>query len=221
MKNSPWQRMVGVFLCTVATISAAQVSADEAAANPMVLKLIDRMPTGGGYEWESTGVPHTIRHKGKVVLKKTSADGTYCSGVTFTVAMEAAKRSRLIRDKSFEEIKTFQRQWYGTNEVSAETQCVYALEQLGIGYAVEHDDAQAGDFLQFWRGKSGHSVIFLAWETDDQGNRVGIRYWSTQTATDGIGVHTEYFNNAEGFEGSVDPNRVYLGRMSRMGEDRD
>ena len=208
-----------VLLCIVVAPVFAETTEDPNAANPMVLKLIDRMPEGGGYVWESTGVPHTIRHKGKTILKKTTADGTYCSGVTFTIAMEAAKRSGLIASKSVDEMKTFQRHWYGTNEASGETQCVYAMEQLGIGYAVEHDDAQAGDFLQFWRGKSGHSVVFLAWETNDADERVGIRYWSSQTATDGIGVYTEYFNNAEGFKGSVDPNRVYLGRMARLDAD--
>lgn len=199
--------------CLTAMSGVARAAADDNAVNATVLKLIDRMPTGGGYVWESTGVPHTIRHKGKVVLKKTSVDGTYCSGITFTVAMEAAKRAGLLKDKSFEEVKLFQRRWYGTDEASAETQCVFAMEELGIGEAVEHDDAQPGDFLQFWRGKSGHSVVFLAWETGPDDQRVGIKYWSTQTATDGIGVHTEYFNDAEGFEGYVDPNRVYLGRM--------
>lgn len=213
MRTQAFRLSLVLVACLPAMFSVTRAAADDNAVNATVLKLIDRMPTGGGYVWESTGVPHTIRHKGKVVLKKTTADGTYCSGITFTIAMEAAKRERLIRDKSFEEMKTFQRQWYGTNEASAETQCVYAMEQLGIGQAVEHDDAQPGDFLQFWRGKSGHSVVFIAWELNDNGDRVGIKYWSTQTATDGIGMHTEYFNNAEGFEGHVDPNRVYLGRM--------
>lgn len=216
MQKTTLRLMLPFVACLLAGFGVTVVSADETAANPTVLKLIDRMPTGGGYVWESTGVPHTIRHKGKVVLKKTSVDGTYCSGITFTIAMETAKRERLLRDKSIDEVKAFQRQWYGSTEISAETQCVFAMEELGIGQAVEHDDAQPGDFLQFWRGKSGHSVIFLAWEVNDSGDRVGIKYWSTQTATDGIGVHTEYFNDAEGFEGHVDPNRVYLGRMLKL-----
>ncbi len=207
-------------LLVVSIMGSSYQGADAAdgdrAANPTVLKLIDHMPTGGGYVWESTGVPHTILHDGQVILKKTTAAGTYCSGVTFTVAMEAAKRAGLIKSFAFDDIKQFQRDWYGTTDVSAETQCVFAMQRLGIRHAVEHDDAQPGDFVQFWRGKSGHSVVFLAWVTDRQGQRIGLKYWSSQTATDGIGVHTEYFQGASDFDGHVDPDRVYLGRMANI-----
>lgn len=210
--NEAW--IAALLVGMMATPAAADIS--PAAANATVLKLIDRMPVGGGYVWESTGVPHTIRHGGEVVLEKTKADGTYCSGITFTVAMEAAKRERLIETHSFDDLKQFQRDWYGTTDASAETQCVYAMEQLGIGHAVEHDNAEPGDFMQFWRGQSGHSVVFLAWVHDREAQRIGIEYWSSQTATDGIGVHTEYFNDAAGFDGKVDPDRVYLGRMTHI-----
>jgi hypothetical protein len=213
-------RSISYLVCITAllwlgpVVAGAQDAAeDRAPVNAAVMKLIDRMPTGGGYEWKSTGVPHTIRHDGQVVLSKTTADGTYCSGVTFTVAMEAARRAGLLRDMSFDQVKQLQRQWYGVGQAEAETQCVYALEQHGLGRAVEHDEAHPGDFVQFWRGKSGHSVVFMAWVTDRQGQRIGLTYWSSQTATDGIGQHTEYFRDVPGKKGYVNPERVYIGRM--------
>ncbi len=182
-------------------------------ANRAVLEVIERIEPGGGYEWKSTGVPFDIPHGRRVVLKQTTANGTYCSGVTFTAVMGAATRIGLLDDKPFDDVKRFQRHWYGTNEASAETQCVFALEQLGIGHAVEHDDALPGDFVQFWRARSGHSVVFLAWVTDEDGRRIGLEYWSSQKATDGIGVHTEYFAGVAGHDGAVDPERLHVGRL--------
>ena len=206
--------------CLATLLAVADLSADPAeasSANAVVGQVIEQMPRGGGYVWKSTGVPHTIRHDGQVILEKTSADGTYCSGVTFTVVMEAARRLDLLRDVPAEQVKQFQRHWYGTDAASAETQCVYAMQQLGVGQAVEPEDARPGDFVQFWREKSGHSVVFLDWIRDEQGQRQGLRYWSSQKATDGMGVHREWFRgsrDAAGKEGSVDPDRLYIGRLN-------
>ena len=206
--------------CLVTLPAVTHLSADpaeESSANAVVGKVVEQMPRGGGYVWKSTGVPHTIRHDGQVILEKTSADGTYCSGVTFTVVMETARRLDLLRDVPADRVKQFQRHWYGTDADSAETQCVYALQQLGIGEPVSPDHAQPGDFVQFWRGKSGHSVIFLDWVRDEQGQRRGIRYWSSQKATDGMGIHEEAFRgtrDADGKDGQVDPDRLYIGRLN-------
>ena len=50
-----------------------------------------------------------------------------------------------------------------------------------------------GDFVQLWRHDgSGHSVIFLDWVRDGEA-LVGLRYWSTQTTTNGIGEAVERF----------------------------
>ncbi len=191
----------------------AEANVENAPA--VVMRVVELMPRGGGYVWESTGVPQAIRHAGETVLKKTTADGTYCSGVTFTVVMEAAKRAGLLEDKTVAAVKQFQRHWYGTDEASAETQCVFAMQQLGIGDEIAHDEAQAGDFVQFWRQRSGHSVVFIEWLEDRDGGRIGLRYWSSQKATDGMGVNTEYFAGIEeeGQVGTVDPQRLYVGRL--------
>ncbi len=64
--------------------------------------------------------------------------------------------------------------------------CVDGLVPRGLGDRVELKDAQPGDFMQIWRTtKSGHSVIYLSH------NEKSITYWSTQTATNGIGERTE------------------------------
>jgi hypothetical protein len=56
-------------------------------------------------------------------------------------------------------------------------------------------DARAGDFVQIWRHRgTGHSVIFIDWVR--KGGRIqGLRYWSTQKSTQGIGYRTELFGS--------------------------
>lgn len=182
--------------------------------NAVVLEHARKIPEGGGYQkaWTGSGTPHEIRFGDGKVLSKGEG-GTYCCGVTFAVVMSVAHAQGLLRDKSLADIKQFQKNWYGVGKPSQERTCVHALEQLGIGRAVRFEDAQPGDFVQFWRSKSGHSVIFLAWIEED-GQRVGLRYRSSQTATNGVGDHQEYFKTAPGDRGHIDPERTYFGRLT-------
>jgi len=179
-----------------------------------VVEIARSYPDGGGYEWKGTGVPEDIVFDGKPILAKGKA--TYCSGFTFAVVMKAAEQRGLLRDKTPEQIRAFQKNWYGSTKESAETQCAYALEQLGIGHEVKAEDARQGDFLQLWRvNKSGHSVVFLAWVMEN-GMRIGVKYRSTQKLTDGIGDRVEYFANVDGKKGLVDRQRIYFGRLNEV-----
>src|SRR6478672_1815962 len=130
------------------------------AAHPTpgdVVAIARAFPDGGGYEWKGTGVPEDIRFNDKIILSKGKA--TYCSGFTFAVAMKAADERGLLKDKTMEQVRGFQKDWYGATKDSGETQCVYALGKLGIGKQVTEKEAKPGDFLQLWRtNKSGHSV---------------------------------------------------------------
>jgi hypothetical protein len=167
---------------------------------------------GGGYEWKGSGVPEAITFKGERILPK--GEKTYCSGFTFGVVMKAAEARGLLKDKSPDQIHAFQKQWYGATKESGETQCAYALDKLGIGKPVAIDKARAGDFLQLWRtNKSGHSVVFLDWVKDGR-RKIGVKYRSTQTSTNGIGDRTEYFAGLPAHEGKVDPKRLYFGRLN-------
>jgi hypothetical protein len=176
-----------------------------------VVEVARAFPDGGGYEWKGTGVPEEIRFKGERILEK--GQHTYCSGFTFAVVMKAAAERDLLRDKSPEELRKFQKQWYGATKKSAETQCAYAVQILGIGEPVAPEQAEPGDFLQFWRtNKSGHSVVFLDWVMDE-GQPVGVKYRSSQTATNGIGDGVEYFGGVSGKKGLVDRQRMYFCRL--------
>ncbi len=166
--------------------------------------------SGGGYKWSSSGAPKAIIFKDSEILKK-STQGTFCSGYTFTVAFEALDQAGKIDHLSLDQVKWLQRNWYGTNEASAETQCLYALKKLGLGFEVKMREAKAGDFVQFWRNnKSGHSVIFLDWVKNESGEITGIKYRSTQKSTNGIGDRTETIGTGEK---EINLSRLYIVRL--------
>jgi len=177
-----------------------------------VIKIARAFEDGGGYEWKGSGVPEEIRFKGELILPKGKS--TYCSGFTFAVAMKAAQARGLLRDKSAEQMRAFQRNWYGATKESAETQCALAVERLGIGKPIAVAKAKPGDFVQLWRtNKSGHSVVFLDWVK--AGRRpIGLKYRSTQPSTDGIGDRVEYFADVPGRDGKVDAKRIYFARLN-------
>jgi hypothetical protein len=204
------QRQIAVAVASMALAAAAETRT--------TLQIARSYPDGGQYDrsWRGSGVPHEIRFQGERILAK--GKGTYCCGFTFAVAMDAAGERRLLADKSPDQIRAFQKQWYGATKESAEVQCGLAMEKLGIGRRVKADEARPGDFLQFWRtNKGGHSVVFLGW-VEEGGRRVGIKYRSSQGSTKGIGDRVEYFAGAAGKEGRIDPQRLYFGRLAERAE---
>ncbi len=183
--------------------------------NADILKVARSIRDGGGYVWGGeSGSPREIRH-GDDLIVNAQAKGSYCSGFTFCVAMEAARERGLLRGKSAEAVRKFQKQWYGSSEEAAERQCALAVETLGIGQEIKPMEAgRPGDFVQIWRtNKSGHSVLLVDWirQGDDI---VGIRYRSSQKSTDGVGDRTEYFSDAAGHDGKVDRARTYVARLN-------
>lgn len=180
-----------------------------------VLAAAQAIPDGGTYVWDGgSGVPHEIRHRGETIVK-AQKKGTYCSGFTFTVAMEAARERGLLRGKSVEAVRAFQKEWYGSTKEAAERQCALAVERLGIGREIKQlEEAQPGDFVQIWRtNKTGHSVVFLDWVRDGD-DLIGIKYRSSQKSTNGVGDRVEYFADAKGRDGKVDRRRTYVARLN-------
>jgi hypothetical protein len=201
--------IVSTFICAVSFAAGP-------STKPIDVEAISRtFADGGGYnvKWGGSGTPEEIRFKDARILAK-GENGTYCCGFTFNVVMKAAGDAGLLKDKTIEQIKRFQKEWYGAVKEKdvAEKQCAVALGNLGIGKQVAPDEAQSGDFLQFWRTKSGHSVVFLKWVEQD-GKRVGFAYRSSQGSTDGVGDKTEYFKDSGIEKGEVDPQRMYFGRL--------
>lgn len=183
------------------------------AATP-VLEIARSFDDGGGYEWSSgSGSPQTIEFAGETILPDQEK-GTYCSGFTFSVVMQAANERGLLRGKNADEIRRFQKEWYGVPKDAQEKQCVLAMERLGIGAEVKLSEAKPGDFVQIWRNnKSGHSVVLVELICDG-GRVVGLNYRSSQKSTDGVGDRVEFFADAPGREGAVLRNRTYVGRLA-------
>ncbi len=205
-----------LILCFVALGTTALAAGRDDAKAVDVEAIARTFPDGGGYnrKWAGSGTPEEVRFGDARILAR-GTDGTYCCGFTFAVAMRAAGEAGLLSGKTVEQVKRFQKEWYGaTGEPEAtEQQCAVAMERLGIGRRVAVDDARPGDFLQFWRKKSGHSVVFLKW-AERAGKRVGFTYRSSQGSTDGVGDNTEYFKDSGIDGGEVDPKRVYFGRLN-------
>jgi hypothetical protein len=193
---------------------------------------------GGGFnrDWAGSGYPEAIVFKddqGKLAkgdaFNAPAVGGMYCCGFTFGVVMTVAAERGLLKGKTAAEVVQFQQEWNGAaaggdrNKTIYYEQCAQALENFGIGQMVGPDPnpkaqpaglpaAQPGDFMQFWRGKGGHSVIFLDWVRDDDGAVIGIKYRSAQESTDGIGDNVEYFR---GNGGAVDPEKIFAGRLDK------
>jgi hypothetical protein len=180
---------------------------------------------GGGYiaSGAGGGVPENIVFQGQTILSKPD-HGTYCSGFTFAVAMKAAAQRDLLAGKTVSQVREFQRLWFATdpNKADWEKQCVLALTTLGIGLD-SSTDPQPGDFVQMYRkvdagDPAGHSAVFLGWVTDTQGKRIGLKFRSSQTNTDGIGDATVYFSDSghapdATFPGHMSRSRIYFGRL--------
>src|SRR5688572_29593331 len=202
-------------LVALLTIGLLLAAAPATQSTHPVLRAAYAFPDGGGYntKWAGTGTPVEVRFADARILAK-GTDGTYCCGYTFAVVMRAAADAKLLEEKTVDQVKLFQKQWYGavSEPTIREKQCAVAMIPLGIGREVSADEAQSGDFLQFWRTKSGHSVIFLDWEQHD-GQRIGFRYRSSQGSTKGIGDKSEFFKDSGVDGGEVDPKRMYFGRL--------
>lgn len=218
-------RLLSILLCSaVPLVSSPQAienipsDATDIPLNQAVLRVASGYDTGGKYnnKWTGSGTPEQIDHKGQRVLAE-GTDGTYCSGFTFAVVMKTAAEAGLLKDKSVAQIRRFQKNWYGavSDEEMREKQCALAVGELGIGRRVLIEEAQPGDFAQLWRGRSGHSVVFLGWVHDQEGKRAGLKYRSSQNSTDGIGNAIEYFRGSSAGRGTVDPERIYFARLER------
>jgi len=194
------------------------------ALNPHVLAVLANYPTDGthGYHWPKKGswlgFTRTLTYRGKVLGKGDAKGRCHCSGITFEVFFrawerwaKAAKRPFVIGDLDPKGLRRFVSEWFGASGDRATLHA--ALTGHGFGTRVtDWEKARPGDFVQLWRHSgSGHSCIFLAW-VRKKGKIVGLRYWSTQSSTRGIGERAEFFGKAEEGRG-VKREELYIVRV--------
>jgi hypothetical protein len=181
-----------------------------------VLAVAYSYPDGGGYSRiKDSGVSETIKHKGSVILPQSDR-GCYCCGFTFQVAMRVAQRRGLLNARTVDQVRRFQKQWYGSEKGSEFKECAMAVTELGIGQEINLADAKPGDFMIFFttRGQ-GHSVVFLDWARGARGEVIGIQYRSSQMETGGISDCVQYFSDAQPLAGDIDRNQVAVARLNR------
>jgi hypothetical protein len=192
--------------------------------NRIAFQILRAYPTDGThrYNWKKgapyDGVTEDLIYRGKIIARANSRRECYCCGLTFEVFFKAWKawtRKKgldfAIGDLDPEELKALKKDWYCSGGVRNGP--VRALVSRGLGTEIRAlKDARTGDFVQFWRGNgSGHSVIFIEWMTDKKGRYTGMRYWSTQPCTRGIGYRVEPLSGKKG----IDPLKIHIARPGR------
>ncbi|MFM8980163.1 MAG: hypothetical protein ACKOSS_06850, partial [Planctomycetia bacterium] len=215
--SGAWRWLACLLLLALAGCRAPRVGpAPDEALNPWVLAVLRSYPTDGThrYHWpkDEPGRPapwrgnaRTLYLEGEVLSAGDPEGRCHCSGLTFEVFVQAwqarereAGRPARVGRLDLAGLRHLQQQWFGSPEDLSTLRT--ALVENGLGVEV-HDLEQArpGDFVQLWRhGGSGHAAIFLAWERAADGSRAGLRYWSTQRSTDGIGERVERFGPGPG-----------------------
>jgi hypothetical protein len=187
------------------------------------LDLLEEYPIDGThpYNWVDTytGVTRDLYYKGERIAR-ANPDGSkscYCCGLTFEDFFRGIQRLNkdLGRDEDIngmtaQDMKYFIHLWF-VQSTWGDGPGI-ALERFGLGKKIENmDEIKKGDYVQIWRTTgSGHSVIFINWIMNTSGDRIGIRYWSTQGSTNGINYNNEYFS---GHGGTVNLNYTYFSRV--------
>lgn len=205
-------------------------NAGSSSFNEVVLDILAEYARDGShdYYWPEDsgwyGTTQDVYYLGELVAEGDPEGRCYCVGLTWEVYLRAFDEvdretggDGSLNGLSVEDLSDFRVDWF-VRDLWGDGVGI-AMDNYGLGDEItDVADLEPGDFVQFWRfSGSGHSVIFIDWALDDDGEITGIEYWSTQSSTDGIEYNTEYF----GASGSrIDPNYFYAAR-GRMPEDWD
>ncbi len=171
--------------------------------NGAVLEILRTYPTDGSYgywwprdsSWE--GTTQDVLYDGRKLCSGDPQKRSYCCGLTFEVYMRACERAAAhplkARGLTGADAHELRLRFFGDSKQTGDRRRLVqdALVSMKLGTAVALEDARAGDFVQFWRHSgSGHQAIFLEW-VRESGAIVGLKYWSSQKSTNGIGVNVE------------------------------
>jgi hypothetical protein len=223
----------------LALVSLGSTAAQEPAKEPKkpalpefnryVMNVAQSYPADGThrYWWprgkEGRGWGGNVRdlfYEGKLVAKGDKKGRAFCCGLTFEVFVQAwqklcavyGKPARLPKVDGKQDFLELRGSWFG-NDGNRKTH-MRTIVEYGLGRRIRDlEEARAGDFLQLWRQNgSGHSVIFLSWVREKK-RIIGVRYWSTQKSTQGIGERVEFFAKGAKDKRGVDPKQLYLARV--------
>lgn len=208
---------------------------EEGPLNPYVLKVISAYPRDGSYHYHCSwnpreydiynGVTQDLWYKGMVVAK-AYPDGSrcsYCCGFTFEVFVRAMKLRNIqngldpddFNGITFSDLFNALQLWYIEGKGDSEQR---AIVSYGLGQAITNfDDARPGDFLSYSSTPSGgHSVIFLSWLRDQENKIVGLKYFSSNLSSDGIGYGQAHFSDSTRSGRGVLRDHVIIGRVGAI-----
>ncbi len=201
-------------------------SPDPSSFNDYAVAILESYPTDGSHDylWDGSydGVTRDIWYLDELVGQSDGQGHCFCCGLTWELFMRSFEQIDLetggagsLNGQDVAEMFEFRTDWYVRDLWGSGP--LEALENYGIGEEVTSlADLQPGDFVQFWRNSgSGHSVVFIDWETDGQGNINGLLYWSCQGSTDGVGYVSEYFGSDSS---SIDPLYFFAARAWMPGD---
>lgn len=176
--------------------------------NDYVLEIMKSYPTDGSmpYDWVDEsgyyGITQDLLYLDQLFVKGDIKKRSYCSGITFEVFFQAYQAYNAANGfkqigalDSVEKMEEFRLKWYG---VGGDRRTIkHALEWSGLGYQVtDLNQVTPGDFVQIWRHNgSGHTVIFINWIKDTEGQILGFNYWSSNTGL-GPSYREEYFGDS-------------------------
>ena len=179
--------------------------------NDYALRAIDKVQAtamdGGGYFIGIKAVPteSPIGYKLKLFdrpLLEPPRTTSYCSGSTYAAFIEqlnlifSKKEGKKLSDERYEAIRMQEENggrredtikfWGKWNDDGFGSH--YALVQYAkMGEEIKPPQARPGDFINIsWVKGGGHSVVFLGWYQDENGQK-NIVYWASQTRTNGFG----------------------------------
>lgn len=180
--------------------------------NRRVIELAQKYPIEGSYTWPAEppgthGVTQDL-FLGKKKIAKAS-EGSHCVGITFEVfwrALLLQPGGAAGAGLDEKQAKDLLRLWFvpdlGGRGVAE------ALPLYRLGKVLPAEEALPGDFVQAWMfDGSGHSFVFVGWVYNESQQRVGVRYWSSQPWTDGIGIAEHPIG-----EGGIDMSQFYVAR---------
>lgn len=180
---------------------------DTVGYNRQILQAMDKVmairPDGGGY-YTGIGdspVGYSLALNGYNLINPIK-NSSYCSGATYTVFIEALNliNSNYINQMNSSQLDAVRMQradgtprpdnellwglWNNDFWGVADAMVAFA----NVGQVIPPYAARPGDFLKIqWTKSSGHFVIFLGWIKGANGLPVGVRYWSSNTGTNGYG----------------------------------
>lgn len=211
----------------------------DGALNPYVLKVVSAYPLDGSYPYHCSwkpreydiynGVTQDLWYQGRVVAK-AYPDGSrcsYCCGLTFEVFVRAMKLRNVqkgldpdnFNGMTFHDLFNLLQLWYIEGKGDSPQ---LGIVSYGLGHAITNlEDARPGDFADYSSAPAGgHSVIFIDWLRDVDGQIVGMKYFSSNlSGTHGVGYGEGRFSDANNGRGIL-RNSVHLARVGRIDDYR-